>query len=117
MIPWAYSSDFIEKNSYMLDERERILSMIPGDFLAGFIRLVKAFHGLDITGQLQKIECPTLIIAAENDIVKPPKFGGIIHKSIPDSEVVVMPGSGHAVVLEDPVGLSKVMHDFIEKHS
>jgi 3-oxoadipate enol-lactonase len=116
LVPWAYSSDYIEANSSALDERERILSTLPRDFFEGFIRLVKAFHRLDVTDQLQRIECPTLVVSAENDIVKPPRFGRIIHERIPGSEFVIMPRSGHAVVIEDPIGLSEVMLSFIKRH-
>lgn len=117
MMPWVYSSKYIENNRSQLEERQKALSALPGSFLEGFIRLVKAFQRLDITDRLHGIECPTLVVSAEHDIVKPPRFAELIHRNIEGSELVVMPGSGHALVVEDPIGLSDVIRDFIERHS
>jgi len=115
MIPWTYSNGYLEANAALLDDREKLLGQLPADYLEGFIRLVRAFHGLDITDRLASISCPTLVIAAENDIVKPPRFSELIHEKIPDSELVVIPDSGHAVVVENPGSVARHMLDFIAR--
>jgi pimeloyl-ACP methyl ester carboxylesterase len=48
-----------------------------------FIELLKGFMQLNITSELYRIKKPTLIIAAENDKIKPPKYSKIIHNEIP----------------------------------
>lgn len=115
MIPWTFSSNYLDDNAALLEERERVFETLPADYLEGFVRLVRAFQGLDITDRLGAITCPTLVIAAENDIVKPPRFSELIHERIPDSELVVIPRSGHAVVVEDPESVARLMLDFIER--
>lgn len=117
MIPWVYSNSFLEEHRSVLKERAMALAALPGDYFEGFVRLVEAFQRLDITEQLEGIRCPTLVISAENDLVKPPEFGEIIHRSISDSEFVVMPDAGHAVVVEDPDGVSELVRAFIEKQT
>ena len=89
MLPWTYSSRYLEANASLLDERQEILENLPEDFLQGFVRLVDAFLGLDITDRLGEISSPTLVIAAENDLVKPLRFSELIHQRISDSELVV----------------------------
>jgi 3-oxoadipate enol-lactonase len=117
MVPWVYSSAYIAENREELRQREELMARLPPDFVEGFIRLVRAFSELDITGELHRITCPTLVVAAENDLVKPPRFSRIIHENIPGSELVVIPGSGHAVVLERPDLLNPLVRDFITKVS
>ncbi|MEE4274015.1 MAG: alpha/beta hydrolase [Thermoanaerobaculales bacterium] len=117
MIPWTYSSGYLEENAALLDDREKLLGQLPEDYLEGFVRLVRAFHGLDISDRLGSISCPTLVIAAENDLVKPLRFSERIHERIPDSELVVIPDSGHAVVVEDPESVARHMLDFIARRS
>jgi len=117
MVPWAYSGHYIAKNRALLEERAKALSGVPQEFFEGFIRLVRSFHRLNITDQLPRINCPTLVVSAEHDIIKPPRFGELIHRMIEGSEFVVMPESGHALVVENPIGLSEVMLDFIRRRA
>jgi 3-oxoadipate enol-lactonase len=115
MLPWVYSSGYIRDNRAALRQREEAMARLPPEFYDGFIRLVHAFSRLDITQKLHRITCPTLVVAAENDLVKPPRFSRIIHENIPGSELVVIPGSGHAVVLERPDLLNPLVLEFIRK--
>jgi 3-oxoadipate enol-lactonase len=115
MLPWAFSSEFIDSNQEALDQREQAMRRLPREYFDAFIRLVKAFTELDITAELGRITCPTLVISAELDIIKPPRLGRIIHEQIPGSEMVVIPGAGHAVVVEKPDLVNDIVHGFIRR--
>jgi 3-oxoadipate enol-lactonase len=116
MLPWAYSSDYLTGNRRLLQQQEEAMTRLPPAYFAAFKRLVGAFLRLDITGELQRILCPTLVISAERDLIKGPRFGRLIHEGIADSEFIVIPGAGHAVVMEKPDVIAEHVIDFIDRH-
>jgi len=116
MAPWAYSSDYLARNQTRLKEQEEAMSRLPRDFFAAFNGLVQAFLRLDITHRLKHIRCPTLVISAELDLIKGPRFGQLICDEIANSELLVIPGAGHAVVLEQPVLIAERTTRFIDRH-
>ncbi len=117
MVPWSYSADFIANNEDFIQQRLAASSQLPLDFFAAFARLVYSFQKLDITDQLKKLKLPTLIVAAENDIIKPPRYSHIMQKEIAGSQYVEIAGSGHAVVLENPAALATALQDFLSQHT
>ena len=84
------------------------------DFFVAFARLVDAFCQLNITPNLKQIRCPSLIIAGEKDLLKPPRYSQIIADNIRGSKLLVAPGAGHAVVLEQPEWINSELIAFIE---
>lgn len=116
MLPWAYSSEYLAANQQLLREREEAMTRLPSDYCEAFKRLVGAFLKLDITDQLKRIVCPTLVISAERDLIKGPTFGRLIHDNIANSEFVVLPRAGHAVVLEQPDLVAERTIEFIDRH-
>lgn len=116
MTPWAYCNDYLEANEALLQEQEEAASRLPPEFFAAFERLVAAFLALDITADLARIRCPTLVIAAEADLIKGPWFGRLIQERIAQSELQVIPHAGHAVVLEQPQEIAARTLAFIERH-
>lgn len=116
MLPWVYSSEYLVRNRELLRHREEAAMLLPPDYFAAFKRLVGAFLQFDITDRLNRILCPTLVISAERDLIKGPRFGRLIHENIAGSEFVVIPGAGHAVVLEQPDKIAEHTIDFIARH-
>lgn len=62
---------------------------------------------------LRKINCPTLVLLGEHDIVflKPSE---IMAKKIPDVRHVILDGVGHMTAIEDPERTIKEILDFLE---
>jgi len=85
--------------------------------MQALVRLMRAFYDLDITDQLKQIEAPTLVIAGEEDIIKGREYAKIIAGEIPNSEFVMVPGSGHALCLEKPAILNTLLLGFVIKHN
>jgi 3-oxoadipate enol-lactonase len=79
-------------------------------------RLMQAFYDLDITDQLPKITAPTLIIAGEEDLIKGREYAKIISNNIPNSEFILVPGSGHALCIEKPAELNTLLLGFVMKN-
>lgn len=83
----------------------------------GFLRLMDSFLELDITAELHKITAPTLVIVAENDILKSRKYSEILVREIPGAEFAIIPYGGHAVCLEQPGVFNTLLMGFFAKHS
>jgi 3-oxoadipate enol-lactonase len=114
ILPWNYSADFIEKNSAMLRAREKSFASLPRDWFDGFMEMCKAFLAIDMTSELKRITCPTLVLVGEKDILKPRKFSEIIARQIPEADLKIVPGAGHASVVEQPVAIAREITAFLE---
>lgn len=110
LIPWNYSAGYLNLHGDELRDRESRVRELPPEYFAGFAELCDSFLNIDITPHLQEIDCPTLVVVADRDILKPQRFSQIIHARIENSALAVIEGAGHAVVIEQPeriVGLAK----------
>ncbi len=62
-------------------------------------------------GQLQKIQCPTLVIGGDRDIILT-EHTVCIARSIPDSYLWIIPGSGHATLVDFKDQFNKEVGNF-----
>ena len=116
MLPTTFSQEFAAENPSLIEQAEDRLKSCEADFFKTFSGLIDAFCALDITPILSEISCPTLVIAGEKDVLKPPRYSRIIADGIKDSELLVIPGAGHAVVLEQPELINQKVTGFIGQH-
>ncbi len=56
---------------------------------------------------------PTLLIWGERDTITPLARGEELHRLIPGSSLVTIPGSGHIPAIEDPNAVSKALIEFL----
>lgn len=77
------------------------------------IELLDCFERLDLTKELHRISARTLVLVGENDILKPRKYSERIVREIPGSDLVVVPGAGHAVCLEKPALFNAILLGFL----
>ncbi len=114
-VPLNFAGTFIRQQAVLLEAAKERYAQL--DF-AALARLMDAFLELDITGQISKIRTPTLVIAGEKDILKPPyPYSNTIHEKIEGSEMVIIRDSGHAVTFERPKEFNSIVTGFIRKHS
>ncbi len=66
---------------------------------------------------LPTIDVPTLIIASEFDSFTPLHRSELMNQSIPESEMVVLPGASHAGPIELPDTVIGAMEKFFHKHN
>jgi 3-oxoadipate enol-lactonase len=57
------------------------------------------------------------VIAGEQDLIKGCEYAEIIAAQIPGSELVLVPGSGHALCLEKPDVLNTLLLGFVTKNA
>jgi 3-oxoadipate enol-lactonase len=112
----AFSAEYAAANTDLMAQGRARLASCPPEFFPAFARLVEAFRGLDLTPDLSAIEVPTLVVAGELDALKPPSSSRLIASRIRGSECLLVPGAGHAVVLERPHEINTAIVGFLEKH-
>jgi 3-oxoadipate enol-lactonase len=94
---------------------DRVRSLVlssSADAIAGAITAL--MKRPDSTGLLASIHCPTLIVVGSEDTVTPPTLSEEMHKAIPGSELVVIPGAGHLSSIEQPRSFNAALAPFLE---
>jgi pimeloyl-ACP methyl ester carboxylesterase len=69
----------------------------------------------DLRAMLPSIDIPTLLLHGDADARSPLSAAKAIHAAIPDSDLVILPGLGHACTVEDPDACSGAIERFVER--
>ena len=109
ILRWSWMPGTDEKllqkvKEQMLEVRS---SVIYGDYLA--------CNNFDLTGSLEKIKAPTLLIAGEQDKMTPLDLMQQLENGIKHAQLAVVPEAGHMVMLERPELVAKETESFLEK--
>lgn len=66
-----------------------------------------------VLGELSKIELPTLIVTAENDVATTPEKSRRMQEAIAGSQLVTIPRSGHMTPVEEPEAVNAALEAFL----
>lgn len=113
-VPVNFSERWIAANAAALEAARQRYRQLDMD---AFLELLLSFSQLDITADLHRISAPALVIVGEEDILKPRKYAEIIARDLPNSEFVVIPGAGHAVLWEQAPVFNSLILGFLAKQS
>lgn len=118
MAPIIYGNSFYVKNLEALKERARAFKNVPDEYFEGQKSLYRTFKDdVYMTNELNKIKCPSLVIAGQDDLLKRVKFSDIIAKEIPNTEYVILPDCGHVSIFEKHSILNTLLSGFILKNN
>lgn len=92
------------------DVRRWIVENSP-DGIGGAIRAMMSRP--DATALLPKIECPTLVLVGEEDVVTPPDVATAMGQAIHGADLVVLPHAGHLANLEQPEAFNDAVARFL----
>ena len=67
----------------------------------------------DRMNRVGDVTCRTLIICGEDDRMTPKKYSELLHERIKASELVIIPGAGHSVMLEKHREFNQVLESFL----
>lgn len=67
----------------------------------------------DSTPILPTIDVPTLVICGAEDVLTPVKESEAMQAAIPDAQLAVIPGAGHASCVERPAAFNAVLSGFV----
>lgn len=107
LVSYSFSSNAPKRlvklaTSRMLETRQ---SVLIGDF--------QACDRFDIMDKLGVIKQPTLVVCGAEDQLTPLRYAQFLATSIPDANLVVIPGAGHMVMLEKPHSVAESLLSFL----
>ena len=108
IIEWSFGPDTPPRLKELATERmqETRPTVLHGDFVA--------CNEFDAGDPLAEIEKPTLILCGTEDKMTPPKYSKYLHEHLPNSELLLVDGAGHMVMLEKPHEVAEAIEHFIE---
>lgn len=112
--PWNFSTEFIRDNAQLLAEARKRYKLL--DYPA-VVRLCEAFLELDLTARLSEIKAPVCLIVGEKDILKGIEYARLLKAHLPQAELHVLPGAGHASCWERPQEFNTVVLGFLAKQT
>jgi pimeloyl-ACP methyl ester carboxylesterase len=71
----------------------------------------------DTVSRLECIEAPTLVMHGEHDAMAPLSNARLLAERIPDAELAIVPGAGHAYLLERPEAAFELMTGWLDRRS
>jgi len=69
----------------------------------------------EVDSLLPAIACPTLVMTGAEDSWSPPAQHEAIAAAIPDSELVIVPGAGHMILLEAPDAVNAAIASWLSR--
>lgn len=78
------------------------------------VQMSASIMDFDIRPQLPKIRQPTLILWGSQDPVAPPQDASILQTQIPHAKLILLEGSGHAPMQEDPGWFNQELRKFLQ---
>ncbi len=85
--------------------------------LVGFVRQAEACLAHDTVERLAALRCPTLVGAAAEDILVPPRFSREIAAHVPGAEFRMIEGAGHVYFWERPDAFNALCLEFLAAHA
>lgn len=115
ILPWWVSHRFFEQSERVSWLRMLLHQNPHPQRLDGFLRQLEALAHHDAAERLREISCPVLVIAGEDDCVAPLRFSQQIQELIPQAQLVVLHGVGHAPALEDARQFNSRLMEFLDR--
>jgi 3-oxoadipate enol-lactonase len=81
-------------------------------YLAG----MRAIGGFDVRDRLDRIACPTLVLAGDCDATVPLSAKERLRAGIPGARLLVVADSGHAMHYDQPEAFNRAVLEFLEAH-
>jgi pimeloyl-ACP methyl ester carboxylesterase len=73
--------------------------------------LLRGIGSFKLKDHLGTIDLPTRVVVGTRDVLTPPRHAKAMAEGIPHAELVVLPGTGHMVMLEFPEELNTMLHE------
>ena len=98
-------------------ERIRNEIAVPGS-RRSFLNSTRSLNNSDliaISGDLQKLRMPVLIVRGDRDLYLSPEISNRLHREIPSSKLVTVPDGGHFIQLDEPQLLASTILEHIRE--
>ncbi len=97
------------------DVMKRFGDQIAATPVAGYAGCCAAIAEIDLTGRLNEIVCPALVVVGDQDLGTTPEQARTIQRHLPGSELVVLESAAHISNVEQAGAFNRVMLDFLQR--
>lgn len=111
MAAFFYSPAFVAANREAFSARTAQLAQLPRGWWEGLSGLLRT--RFDLRPLLPRVACPTLVMAAAQDIVFLPERGRAAADAIPGARFELVPDSAHVLIQEQPLRFVELTMEFI----
>lgn len=94
--------------------RDKAVASMAAVPAAAYRQALNCIVTFDRRAELAGIACPTLVLAAENDALSPPKTMEKMAQKIPGARYVCLSGLGHLANFENPAAFNAAVTDFLK---
>jgi pimeloyl-ACP methyl ester carboxylesterase len=113
ILPWWVSPRFFAESERVGWLRMLLKHNPHPQRLEGFLRQLEALARHDANERLRDIACPVLVLAGEDDCVAPVRYSRLLQAAIPQAQLTVLRGVGHAPPLEDAAQFHSHLAEFL----
>lgn len=105
-----FSEEFQTANPELMARlRENNAANDPECYAAAYRVLAES----DFGDELHRIECPTLVATGEEDQGSNPRMARLMNERIRGSQLAILPGKRHSILIEAPACVAGLMQDFL----
>ena len=108
---WNFSEAFFaDKYDFLISRLDAARALD----LPSVVQLCRCFLTMNVTDRLSTIKHPACVIVGENDILKPVHYAQTIADGIPDAQLHILPGAGHASFWESAEAFNQAVLAFLQ---
>ncbi len=105
-----FTDDFIASNGDVVERRLKQVIETDADV---FLNVFRIYAGTEMAPWLHEVTAPSLVLTGENDGGCNPRLNREIDAALPNSELVILPGYKHSLLLEAGDLVAQHIVDFV----
>lgn len=107
-----FTPAFIAANPEIVRSR---MEQLRNNHATSYLAAYTAFATGDLADRLHAIRAPTLIATGEHDFGSNPRMARFMHERIARSELCILPGLRHSVLVEAPERITALLQGFLRQ--
>ncbi len=111
-LPWVWGADFLERNyDAIMALREKAIQILP---TYSSLHLLDGAISHDARPWLGDINVPTLVVNGDQDLIVQMHHARFLRQSIPNAQLHIIAGAGHAAWLEKADEFNRAVLEFLK---
>lgn len=108
-----YTDDFIRERPDAVEARRKQVVETPADV---FMSVFWVYARTEMAPWLHEVQCPCLVLTGELDGACNPRLNRFMADELPDSELVILEGLKHSILIEGPDRVLPPLRRFLLQH-
>jgi len=107
-----FTEDFARRNPQVIEKRIAELKSVDLD---SYLEAYRVFGMTELIDTLHRIDLPVLVMTGEFDQGSNTRMAHDMHRLIPGSELIILPGLKHSVLVEASALIASHVREFLER--